>query len=300
MGPEDPQEEGQEQEKESENVVRLPRDWIGPREELVPFGPGGRGVDGETLDGHGDDEAPIDSNATRASAPSAEDFWGEHSDALQDVLQGPPQDAERSRARTNRSAGTAALLRRSPRRDVAAVSALVAIAALFIALSVDGLIAGGNGGARPEDRVSNSLLGRVAAQLESPQLMPRVAIVAQPLRVRVGRARASGSRDLAQAVPSRAPRAAAASGSAVEVSRSGSTTESSANSSSEPGKVSYTPSLPASVTSTSAPVTSDRRAAPVTSAPAPASAASGGGSGSGSAAGPTGQGAIVGPASCNC
>ena len=54
------------------NVVRLPRDWLGPRDELVPFG-----VD--RLDDPGDSAAP----------PSAADFWGERAGAVQDVLQGP-------------------------------------------------------------------------------------------------------------------------------------------------------------------------------------------------------------------
>ncbi len=43
-----------------DNVVRLPRDWLGPREELVPFGPSA--------------EAEDDGLAT---PPSTHDFWGE-------------------------------------------------------------------------------------------------------------------------------------------------------------------------------------------------------------------------------
>ena len=54
------------------NVVRLPRDWLGPSDELVPFG-------AERLDDTGDSAAP----------PSAADFWGERAGAVQDVLQGP-------------------------------------------------------------------------------------------------------------------------------------------------------------------------------------------------------------------
>ncbi len=51
-----------------DNVIRLPRDWLGPREELVPFGP------------RADEGAP---------PPSAADFWGEGSAAVQDALQVP-------------------------------------------------------------------------------------------------------------------------------------------------------------------------------------------------------------------
>ena len=47
-----------------DNVVRLPREWLGPREELVPFA-----VDDEPVD-------PL------ASPPSTHDFWGEADDDL--------------------------------------------------------------------------------------------------------------------------------------------------------------------------------------------------------------------------
>lgn len=57
------------------NVVRLPRDWLGPRDELVPFGP---------RVGTPTDERPT----------SAADFWGEQSAAIHDALQAPDQDWE--------------------------------------------------------------------------------------------------------------------------------------------------------------------------------------------------------------
>lgn len=47
-------------ERDQDNVVRLPRDWLGPREELIPFGPSA--------------EAEDDGLAT---PPSTHDFWGE-------------------------------------------------------------------------------------------------------------------------------------------------------------------------------------------------------------------------------
>jgi hypothetical protein len=50
---------GREMETE-DNVVRLPRDWLAPREELIPFGPSA--------------EAEDDGLAT---PPSTHDFWGE-------------------------------------------------------------------------------------------------------------------------------------------------------------------------------------------------------------------------------
>jgi len=57
------------------NVVRFPRDWLGPREELIPFGPSAEGP----------------SNDTRSAGrpPTADDFWGESSSSIQDALQAP-------------------------------------------------------------------------------------------------------------------------------------------------------------------------------------------------------------------
>jgi hypothetical protein len=66
----------------SSNVVRLPRDWLGPRDELIPLGP----LDEGQTDVHRDS----DSGSTSApSPPSAEDFWGEGSAEVQDALQRP-------------------------------------------------------------------------------------------------------------------------------------------------------------------------------------------------------------------
>jgi hypothetical protein len=56
------------------NVVRLPRDWLGPREELVPVGPAAGPVAP-----WGDDALP----------PTAEAFWSEDSAALHGAVQAP-------------------------------------------------------------------------------------------------------------------------------------------------------------------------------------------------------------------
>jgi hypothetical protein len=58
-------ENGTEQAQSAPNVVPFPRDWLGPREELVPFGPAASG------------------DAGRAP-PSASDFWSEDSAAVQE------------------------------------------------------------------------------------------------------------------------------------------------------------------------------------------------------------------------
>jgi hypothetical protein len=58
------------------NVIRLPVDWLGPREELVPLGPAADS-----------DEPP--------TPPSASDFWGEHSADMHHVLVDPARSRER-------------------------------------------------------------------------------------------------------------------------------------------------------------------------------------------------------------
>lgn len=68
-------ERGKREAQDDSNVIRLPRDWLGPREELVPFGP------------RADDEA---ADHDRVSAAA---FWGEDSAAIQDPVQGPSASA---------------------------------------------------------------------------------------------------------------------------------------------------------------------------------------------------------------
>lgn len=60
-----------------DNVVRL-TDWLGPREELVPFGPGA--------------DAGSSPQSPGAAVPTADDFWSESSAAVQDALTAPRPD----------------------------------------------------------------------------------------------------------------------------------------------------------------------------------------------------------------
>ena len=64
------------------NVVPFPRDWLGPREELVPIG---RPARDRPPDPTGEDDLP----------PAAEAFWSEDSAALHDAVQGPSHSFER-------------------------------------------------------------------------------------------------------------------------------------------------------------------------------------------------------------
>ena len=115
-------EAGEREAHPGDNVVRLPRDWLGPREELVPFGP--RAF-------RGADEPP----------PSADDFWGERSAAIHGALEAPanwtPPDrkpADRARAHPGRAGAadrhTGRRLRLPPIRVSVATLRKTAIATL--------------------------------------------------------------------------------------------------------------------------------------------------------------------------
>ena len=62
--------------RNEENVIRLPRDWLGPPEELVPIGPAARAR-----------AAQLD--VGDAPPPAADAFWSEDAAALHDAVQAP-------------------------------------------------------------------------------------------------------------------------------------------------------------------------------------------------------------------
>jgi hypothetical protein len=128
--------------------VRLPRDWLGPRDELVPFGP------------RAESEAP-DPPATETGSdapPSADDFWGERSAAIHGALQAPeswadvdsaPSGSTRSDGDVTERGSVRVRAVRLPRRDRraagVAVAALAAAAVAFVVV----VPAFRAGGARP-------------------------------------------------------------------------------------------------------------------------------------------------------
>jgi hypothetical protein len=98
-------------EESASNVVRLPRDWLGPRDKLVPFGPRAQSS------GAADDRKSGETDGLNSDwPPGAADFWGEGSAAVQHALQGPGDVSERSAQDTGR---------RGPARAARAVSWLV-------------------------------------------------------------------------------------------------------------------------------------------------------------------------------
>jgi hypothetical protein len=124
-----------------DNVVRLPRDWLGPREELVPL------------------EGTTGAASSAGAAPRADDFWGEGSAALQDPWQAPeetgPAVVSRGRVRHARWRGPA--FANGGRRRVAASMALIAaVAAIGIGVAYAG-------GGASRQRSSDHPAARLAA-----------------------------------------------------------------------------------------------------------------------------------------
>ncbi len=128
-------EAGEREARPRATVVRLPRDWLGPREELVPFGPR---ADSQNAGGavrsneppRGAEESPTNADE---SPPSAEDFWGERSAAIHNALQAPADDPAAVVAAGTRRPPRS--LRRLDRRILAAAGSLAVVAVALVAVS---------------------------------------------------------------------------------------------------------------------------------------------------------------------
>jgi hypothetical protein len=142
---EGPQTQAERREKAHEtNVVRLPRDWLGPREELVPFGPRADAA-GATAQAAGR-AAHADAADSSAQPPSAQDFWTEQAVDLHDALQGPGPSVERSSDQAS-SSSPLRVRRPWPRglrfdRRVVGPIALAALAAVVGAIVLTGWSSG--------------------------------------------------------------------------------------------------------------------------------------------------------------
>lgn len=98
-------EAGTRQSKEAGNVVRIPRDWFGPKEDLVPFGPAASQTNLVEPAKIGDHrrQSKLGSLTRRDPEPTATEsrapldpntFWGEDSSLIQGVVAGPAGAAE--------------------------------------------------------------------------------------------------------------------------------------------------------------------------------------------------------------
>jgi hypothetical protein len=144
----------------SDNVVRLPRDWLGPRDELIPFGPSADGA------------------ADSASTPTADDFWGEDSSSIQTALEAPafvnPAWGAASRARAREGFHTRA-------RAVWLLGGVAA--ALLVTLAVVG------GGSSPKHASQGLLATRTARSIKGSNLagLTRTIRILEPPLSRHGR-----------------------------------------------------------------------------------------------------------------
>jgi hypothetical protein len=130
-------------ERAAENVVRLPRDWLGPREELVPIG--SRAGAAETPE---NDALP----------PTAASFWDEDGGSLQAPMQAPAGPREPAPEVQSRSGRRRSLPRRrwpirSPRGRASAVAGVLAVCAVSV-IAVIGSSEGG--GPNTGDRTTES------------------------------------------------------------------------------------------------------------------------------------------------
>lgn len=133
-----------------DKVIRLPRDWLGPREELVPFGPSAdrqepHGSEPPLGQRDGPDDAsarpPLEEVAPLSPEPvSPDDFWGERSAALQ----GPLDEADRDAVVGDESGPT----RRRRRGPVVAAAAAALVAVALVSLSLLGQSSSGPGRSR--------------------------------------------------------------------------------------------------------------------------------------------------------
>jgi len=94
---------GRSESSETSNVVRIPRDWFGPKDELVPFGP-------RAWEEPGPDEPSAVSGDPAAAEPvDANLFWGEDAGTVHGVLD-PPAGGIASADRRTRPLVAAALV----------------------------------------------------------------------------------------------------------------------------------------------------------------------------------------------
>lgn len=161
-----------------DNVVRLPRDWLGPREHLVPFG------------------SAEPSDVATAEPIGADAFWTESSADVQDAWRGPTSDTLPAQAETSAdetgitaSEGPAVVRPRTrfrggarlPHRRVAA--AVVAVAgAAAVSIAVVAMTTGGSqpAGLRSLARVHTGVRSTDVRVSGTPFSVPRVPSLRPP------------------------------------------------------------------------------------------------------------------------
>ena len=140
------------------NVVPFPRDWLGPRDELVPFG---RDPAEETET----DAVAADIHEISVAPPPGPDaFWGEDSAEIHGVLQGPDIGARDQEQRDADDKPTRTTMRR-PRRAVALIAAVLVAAVAAVTVAVAAVELGGRSSSLPVQKgIFNPSSGSLSAQ----------------------------------------------------------------------------------------------------------------------------------------
>lgn len=132
-----------------ENVVRLPRDWLGPREELIPFGRS---------------DEPVSATAL---PPTADDFWGESSASVQDALQAPPTDrSPQVPAPLPGNSRLPRVFKQHPVLSIAALSAVVVLG-LVVLIGAGAQRSASRGSPATRTIASSTLTGALYARAEA-------------------------------------------------------------------------------------------------------------------------------------
>jgi len=170
------QQDGASGERPEANVVRLPRDWLGPRDELVPIGALARPVETDRLDG---------------LPPTADDFWSEQSASVHGAIQGPGLEREPA-AHTQPGAhrGPAAHTRpvthwRPGRVRSFYVGGFAIFAVAVASITVAGLVGAGAGSSPPRRLASSGHLPANVAAAPTTAQVNRSAHGGGSVRARV-------------------------------------------------------------------------------------------------------------------
>lgn len=273
------------------NVVPFPRDWLGPREELVPFGRDA--VEKPVADAQAADVQEI----SLAPPRGPEAFWGEDSAEIHGVLQGPDvAPGDDASEPTPRPPAT----KRRPSRAFALLAAALLAA---VGAGVATIVGLGGKSSPPHEAITNPVLGNPRAEhVRLARLQKSLAATAssdkhRPRKVeRHPAARPSRHRPVHRSAPKPVKpvttQPVAASSSSVSTAPSSPVSSSTPSqpvdvpSSSSTGGVVSEPSQPTSSSTASGGATSSHSAGQSSKAKAPA--------------GPTGNSALLGPGHCNC
>jgi hypothetical protein len=161
--------------------VQLPRDWFGPRDELVPLRTGRARSDAPSSEATPTDEAP--SNGARA--PMAVDFWGGVT-APEELVPFPGRSSEQAEGRdgttatSDRAATTRARFRTAGRGRRAAVGLAIVFLGLIAVRIVGAQSTPARTGPRPDRIAQVSQPGRSIDFRDEPRTRGRRRLASAP------------------------------------------------------------------------------------------------------------------------